>query len=67
MKNSLIRWVLYLALFALFLIRNDFWFWRNPSLVAGLPVGLVYHIVFCAVVAVLMALLVKYAWQSDLE
>ena len=33
----------------------------------GLPVGLVYHVAFCVVVAVIMALLVKYAWPSQLE
>lgn len=67
MKNSRIRWTLYLALIALYLLHKDFWFWRNPALVIGLPVGLVYHIAFCVVVAVIMALLVKYAWPSQLE
>ncbi len=67
MKNSPIRWILYLALIALYLLHKDFWFWRNPALMFGLPVGLVYHIAFCVVVAVIMALLVKYAWPSQLE
>ena len=67
MKNSPIRWILYLALIALYLLHKDFWFWRNPGLVIGLPVGLVYHIAFCVAMAILMALLVKYAWPSQLE
>ena len=67
MKNSRIRWILYLALIALCLLHKDFWFWQNPDLVFGLPIGLVYHISFCVVVTVWMALLVKYAWPSHLE
>ncbi|MDE0299436.1 MAG: hypothetical protein OXN17_12455 [Candidatus Poribacteria bacterium] len=67
MKISLIRWLLFSALIALFVLHKDFWFWRNPTLVIGLPVGLVYHIMFCAAVTVLMVLLVRYAWPSHLE
>ena len=67
MKISFIRWTLYLALIALYLLHKDYWFWQNPTLVIGLPVGLAYHIAFCVVVTVLMALLVKYAWPSHLE
>ena len=67
MKILLIRWTLYLALIVLYLLHKDFWFWRNPMLILGLPVGLVYHIEFCVVVTVLMALLAKYAWPSHLE
>jgi hypothetical protein len=32
-----------------------------------LPVGLTYHVAFCLVVALLMGLLVRYAWPRDLE
>ena len=67
MKISLVRCTLYLALIALYFLHKDFWFWRNSALVIGLPVGLVYHVGFCLVVVVAMALLVKYAWPSHLE
>ena len=67
MKNSRVRWILYLALIAMYLLHKDVWFWGNPASVIGLPVGLVYHIAFCVAMAVLMALLVKYAWPSQLE
>ena len=66
MKISPIRKTLYLALIALYLMHKDFWNWPNSALVFGLPVGLVYHVAFCVAVAVLMALLVKYAWPSQL-
>ena len=67
MKISLIRKTLYLALLALYLLHKDLWNWQSPALLCGLPVGLVYHIAFCVAMAVLMALLVKYAWPSQLE
>ena len=67
MKSSLYRRALYLALFVLYLLHNDIWLWRDPRLVLGLPVGLLYHIGFCVAAALLMALLVEYAWPRHLE
>ena len=58
MKNP-VKWMLYCLLVLLFLLHNDFWFWKTPQLVWGLPVGLLYHIGFCLVAAVLMAAFVK--------
>ncbi len=60
------RWLLYGALALLYLLHNDLWLWRDGSLVLGLPVGLTYHVLYCLATAVLMALLVRYAWPSDL-
>lgn len=54
-----VRWVLSGLLVLLFLLHNDFWFWGTPQLVLGLPVGLLYHIGFCLVAALLMAAFVK--------
>jgi len=54
--------VLYAALFVLFLLHNDFWLWNDTRIVAGLPVGLTYHVVYCLVTAVLLGLLVTRAW-----
>ena len=67
MKKSFPRWVLYLALFVLYLLHNDLWFWDNPRLALGLPVGLLYHVGFCVVASLLMILLVTYAWPRHLE
>ena len=63
----MIRYLLYLALLTLYILHNDLWLWHDPSLVLGLPVGLLYHIAFCAAAAVLMVLLVTYAWPSHLD
>ena len=58
MKNP-VKWILYCLLVLLFLLHNDFWFWKTPQLVWGVPIGLLYHIGFCLVAAVLMAAFVK--------
>jgi hypothetical protein len=56
------RWALYAGLIVLYLFHNDIWLWGNPTIVLGLPVSLLYHVVYCLVVAVLMALVVRFAW-----
>ncbi len=58
------RRALYAALAALYLLHNDLWLWHDTRLVLGLPVGLLYHVVFCLVTAVVLAALVKWAWPS---
>ena len=58
MKNRT-KWLFYFLIVLLFLLHNDFWFWKTPQLVLGLPVGLLYHIGFCLVVTLLMAIFVK--------
>ncbi len=35
------------ALALLFLLHQDFWLWRDETIVLGLPVGLTYHIGLC--------------------
>ena len=67
MKNRFVRWTLYIILVALFLLHNDFWLWDNPKVVLGLPIGLLYHIGFCAAATILMALVVNHAWPHHLR
>ncbi len=59
--------VLYAALFVLYLLHNDLWFWDDASLILGLPVGLFYHLGFCAAASVMMYCLVNYAWPRHLK
>ncbi len=61
------RRALYAALAALFLLHNDLPLWNDARLVLGLPVGLVYHLAFCAAAALVMAGLVAWAWPSRLD
>ena len=67
MKSTFVRRLLYVALFVLYLLHNDLWFWDDPQLLLGLPIGLLYHIGFCLAAALMMALLVNYAWPCHLR
>ena len=61
------RWILYIGLVVLFLLHNDFWLWDNPKRVVGLPIGLLYHIGYCIVAAILMMLIINHALPSQLQ
>ena len=65
MKRSL----LVIATIALYLLHQDFWFWRTaaPIFFGFLPIGLFYHVCYTLAISALMWLLVKYAWPSHLE
>ena len=61
--------LLVLAVGAMYLLHQDFWFWRTaqPLVFGVLPIGLAYHAVYTLAAAVLMWLLAKYAWPAHLE
>jgi len=60
--------LLVVAVAALYILHQDIWFWRSQYLVGGfIPIGLFYHGVFSIAAALLMWLLVTYAWPSHLE
>jgi hypothetical protein len=63
------RTVLLAALVAaLYVLHQDFWFWRDPRLVFGaIPVGLFYHALYCLACAGMMWALVKFAWPAGLD
>ncbi len=64
MKNIL----LVLAVVVLYVLHQDIWFWRSSYLVFGfIPIGLFYQGCFSIAAALLMWLLVTYAWPSHLE
>ena len=64
MKNIL----LVLAVVVLYVLHQDIWFWRSSRLVFGfIPIGLFYQGVFSVAAALLMWLLVTYAWPAHLE
>ena len=64
MKNIL----LVLAVVVLYVLHQDIWFWRSARLVFGfIPIGLFYHGCFSVAAALLMWLLVTYAWPAHLE
>ena len=60
--------LLVVAVAGLYILHQDIWFWRSSYLVFGfVPIGLFYHGVFAIAAALLMWLLVTYAWPSHLE
>ena len=64
MKNIL----LVVAVVILYVLHQDIWFWRSSYLVFGfIPIGLFYQGCFSVAAALLMWLLVTYAWPSHLE
>jgi Na+(H+)/acetate symporter ActP len=60
--------LLVLAVVVLYVLHQDIWFWRSSHLVFGfIPIGLFYQGLFSVAAALLMWLLVTYAWPSHLE
>ena len=51
--------ILLATLVLLYFAHNDLWWWHDDRIVLGLPIGLLYHVVYCLVVALLMGLLVS--------
>lgn len=60
--------LLFLFIAAVYVLHQDYWNWKNSELVFGiLPVGLAYHAGYSIVAAIMMAVLVKFAWPQHLE
>lgn len=55
--------------FAVFLLHQDCWNWQKaePFVFGFLPAGLAYHAGYAVLAAIMMALLVKFAWPTDLD
>lgn len=64
--KTLLLTVLVAAFYAL---HQDFWNWRKtePLALGFLPVGLWYHALYSVGAAVVMAVLVRFAWPRHLE
>ncbi|MCG8603405.1 hypothetical protein MJD09_00175 [bacterium] len=67
MQKPFIKRLLYIALMVMALLHTDTWFWRDPTLILSLPVGIFYHIIFCVAASLMMMALVKLAWPDHLE
>ena len=61
--------LLALAAVAVLILRHDYWFWDTPYplLFGFLPVGLWWQGLVSILAAVLMALMVRFAWPQELE
>ena len=63
------RILLVAAVAALYVLHQDLWNWRTPHPIVSVfvPIGLFYHACFATAAALLMWLLVTYAWPGHLE
>jgi hypothetical protein len=60
--------LLVVAVAVLYVLHQDIWFWRSSYLVFDfIPIGLFYQGCFSIAAALLMWLLVTYAWPAHLE
>jgi Protein of unknown function (DUF3311) len=62
------KFLLFLLIAVVYVLHQDFWNWKSAELVFGfLPIGLAYHIGYSILAAIMMAILVKFAWPEHLE
>lgn len=63
------RTLLVIMFGALYVLHQDFWFWRTatPLVFGFIPLGLFYHACYTLATAFALLLLVKHAWPSELE
>jgi len=54
---------------AVYVLHQDFWNWQRiePLRFGFLPVGLAYHVAYSILAALMMAVLVRFAWPAHLE
>ena len=62
------KFLLFLMIVLVYVLHQDNWNWKNGDLVFGfLPTGLAYHAGYSILAAIMMAVLVKFAWPKHLE
>jgi hypothetical protein len=60
--------LLFLMVAGVYILHQDNWNWRSTDIVMGfLPIGLAYHVGYSILAAIMMAVLVKFAWPTYLE
>jgi hypothetical protein len=61
--------ILTLLIIVVYVLHQDFWNWKSaePLIFGFLPIGLAYHAGYSILGAIMMAILVKFAWPSHLE
>ncbi len=62
------KWLLVLMVLVVAALHQDFWFWKDKTLLFGFfPIGLGYHVMYSIVAALMMVVLVRCAWPSHIE
>lgn len=67
--SATVRWLLAALVLVLLILRHDYWWWDDarPLLFGFLPVGLWWQALVTLLAAVMMWLLVRFAWPKQLE
>ena len=62
------KWLLTFIVIGFLALHHDIWNWKSRELVGGImPIGLAYQAGYSVVAALVMFLLVRFAWPSHLE
>lgn len=63
------RLLLAAAIVALYVLHQDFWFWRTarPLVFGFLPIGMAYHAAYGLAAALLMWAITTFAWPAHLD
>jgi hypothetical protein len=63
------KFLLFVFIVLVYVVHQDFWNWKasEPMVFGFLPIGLAYHAGYSVLCAILMAVLVKFAWPTHLE
>ena len=59
--------IVWYLVFALVIAHQDFWYWADPTVVFGMPIGLVYHIGLSIACSLVWAYVCYFAWPKELE
>ena len=59
--------VVYGLLALLCVLHTDVWYWADPRMLLGVPIGFTYHVLWTIVVTLAFWLAVRYAWPTELE
>jgi len=61
--------LLFVLVALVYVAHQDLWNWKkaDPLIFGFLPVGLAYHAGYAVLCAIMMAVLVKFAWPKHLE
>lgn len=58
--------IIWIGVIVLIILRQDLWFWNDPSLVFGiLPIGLAWQVGISIAAAILWMVAAKIAWPAD--
>lgn len=68
-RSPAVKWMLLAAFLAVLAMRHDYWNWETPGylLFGFLPVGLWWQGLVSICAALMMWLMVRFAWPGELE